>query len=61
MKKFVKVNADYSCIVFCGTNYDWAISQGFQEKEVEQNSYGAYYLAGHLPEESDISDLPTEE
>ena len=55
MKKYVKVNPDFSCAVFCGSNYDWAIQNGFQEENVEQNAYGAYYLAGHVPAEAQKS------
>ena len=49
MKKYVKVNSDYSCAVFCGSDIEWAQKEGFQEQEVAQDEMGAYYLAGHVP------------
>ena len=36
--------------VFAGTNTDWALDQGFEEKDVEKAWNGAWYLSGSCPE-----------
>lgn len=36
--------------VFLGTDIEWAISEGFEEQDVEQAYNGAWYLVGYAPE-----------
>jgi hypothetical protein len=38
------------CDVFCGTDFNWAIKNGFSEMEVERAWDGSWYLKGFAPE-----------
>ena len=53
MKKYAKVINDETklCIIGTGDNIEYYISQGMEEKEVEQAYNGCWYLLGYAPTE----------
>lgn len=57
MKKYVRFIVDNLCKeVFIGTNYDFAKKQGFHEVDVEEVD-GIFYVKGHAPEPSVLSQI----
>lgn len=60
MKKYVKDidNETKKCtFVFDGTDIEWAISDGYEEQDVELAYDGDWYLTGYAP----VQPAPTEE
>lgn len=52
MKKLVKNIDEETKVcenVFSGTNTEWALSEGYEEKDVEQGYDGNWYLEGFAP------------